>query len=82
LAKKGIQYLFFGSETDDILVFEKIAHITKYQAKEYNFLVKTFLKYKGNSFPKATNLALQELSGLDISLPNDILGVEYVKYIV
>lgn len=40
-----------------------------------------FLK-QGNSFPNASALALKELTGSLITLPNDILGFEYVKAIV
>ncbi|VEU70993.1 Protein of uncharacterised function (DUF795) [Mycoplasmopsis glycophila] len=72
----------FGSETADVELFLKIAKLIKENKAEYNKLVKKYLKEKGNSFPRATNLALQELSGENISLPNDILGLEYVKTIV
>ncbi|WP_426461543.1 nucleotidyltransferase [Mycoplasma hafezii] len=82
LAKKGIKYLVFGSETADTELFIKIARLIKDNQQEYNKLVKKHLKNKGTSFPRATNLALQELSGEDISMPNDILGLEYVKTIV
>ncbi|WP_036452198.1 nucleotidyltransferase [Mycoplasma buteonis] len=82
LAKQKVNYLVFGSETADVNLFLKIAHLIKNNEQKYNQLVKFYLKQKGNSFPRATNLALQELSGEDISMPNDILGLEYVKTIV
>ncbi|QGZ97836.1 nucleotidyltransferase [Mycoplasma sp. NEAQ87857] len=82
LAKKGIKYLVFGSETNDIELFKEIALLIKNNKQEYNKLIKKYLKQKGNSFPRATNLALMELANKDISMPNDILGLEYVKTIV
>ncbi|RIV16764.1 nucleotidyltransferase [Mycoplasmopsis gallopavonis] len=82
LAKKGIEFLVFGSETGDVNLFLTIAKTIKNNRQEYNRLVKYYLKQGGNSFPRATNLALSELVGHDISMPNDILGLEYVKTIV
>ncbi|WP_025755208.1 nucleotidyltransferase [Mycoplasmopsis cricetuli] len=82
LAKKKIDYLVFGSETNNIETMLQIAHTLKKNIDKYNFLVKKFLKQKGLSFPRATNLALQELMGVNINMPNDILGLEYVKTIV
>ncbi|WP_322901064.1 nucleotidyltransferase [Mycoplasmopsis felis] len=82
LHKEGIKYLVFGSETNDIQKFIEIANIIKNNEDKYNLLIKKYLKEKGNSFPRATNLALSELSGHEINQPNDILGLEYVKTIV
>ncbi|APJ38611.1 nucleotidyltransferase [Mycoplasmopsis pullorum] len=82
LNKQKIDYLVFGSESDDVERLIKIAQIIKKNREQYNQLIKQFLKKGANSFPKATNLALQELSGEDISMPNDILGLEYVKTII
>ncbi|VEU76268.1 nucleotidyltransferase [Mycoplasmopsis columboralis] len=82
LAKKGINYLVFGSEIGDATYLVNIATILKNNNAQYNQLVKKYLKQKGLSFPRATNLALQELTNEDISMPNDILGIEYIKTIV
>ncbi|WP_117275490.1 nucleotidyltransferase [Mycoplasmopsis edwardii] len=82
LNKEKIDYLVFGSETGDISIFLKIAYILKQRKTEYDQLVKKYLKTGGNSFPRASNLALNELTNEDISTPNDILGIEYVKSIV
>ncbi|QDY86573.1 nucleotidyltransferase [Mycoplasma anserisalpingitidis] len=82
LNKQGINYLVFGCESSDINIFIECANLIKNNLDKYNFLVKKYLKEKGNSFPKATNLALQELSGRNIELPNDILANEYVKTII
>ncbi|QDY88491.1 nucleotidyltransferase [Mycoplasma anserisalpingitidis] len=82
LNKKKINYLVFGCESNNIDIFIECANLIKNNSDKYNFLVKKYLKEKGNSFPKATNLALQELSGRNIELPNDILANEYVKTII
>ncbi|QNM93314.1 nucleotidyltransferase [Mycoplasma sp. Pen4] len=82
LNKHKITHLVFGSETNNVDLFIKIAQTIKNNPSEYNKLVKQYLKKGANSFPRATNLALQDLLGEDISLPNDILGLEYVKTIV
>ncbi|WP_406614500.1 nucleotidyltransferase [Mycoplasma corogypsi] len=82
LAAKGIKYLVFGSETGDASVFVTIATTIKNNLGKYNLLVKKYLKEGGNSFPKATSLALKDLVGYEITMPNDILGLEYVKTIV
>ncbi|QCZ36525.1 nucleotidyltransferase [Mycoplasma nasistruthionis] len=81
LAKQKIDYLVFGSETNNVELFKKIAKSIYQNLDQYNKLVKQFLKKGANSFPRATNLALNELIGQDISMPNDILGLEYVKTI-
>ncbi|MFV8470417.1 nucleotidyltransferase [Mycoplasma sp. AA7A] len=82
LAKHNINYLVFGSETNDIESFINIAKAIKANPNEYNALVRKYLKSGGNSYPKANNLAIQELMGQNIQMPNDILGLEYVKTIV
>ncbi|UUM19766.1 MULTISPECIES: nucleotidyltransferase [unclassified Mycoplasma] len=81
LSKKGIKYLVFGSESGKVDQLIQIAKVLKEHKKQYDQLVKKHLK-QGWAFPRATNLALQELTGADISMPNDILGIEYVKTIV
>ncbi|QKT05298.1 nucleotidyltransferase [Mycoplasma sp. OR1901] len=82
LYQKGINTLVFGSETSDVNIFIKIARTIKDNKEEYNKLIKKYLKQGGNSFPRAANLALNEIAGVDISMPNDILGLEYVKTII
>lgn len=82
LNKYKIDFLAFGSETNDVNLFIKIAQKLKENSSEYNRLIKHFLKKSGLSFPRATNLALNNLLGYDINMPNDILGLEYVKTII
>lgn len=78
----GVTKLFFGSESDDPRRMMLIAKTIKQREDEYNKLLKAFLKDGGNSFPKACSLALTQLVGAPITLPNDILGLEYCKAIV
>ncbi|MEE3928586.1 nucleotidyltransferase [Mycoplasmopsis ciconiae] len=82
LNKKKIDYLLFGSESDNVENLLFLAQTLKNNKQQYNQLVKKHLKNKGTSFPKACNLALEELTNQQITLPNDILGIEYVKTIV
>ncbi|WP_322941882.1 nucleotidyltransferase [Mycoplasmopsis canis] len=82
LNKAKIDYLVFGSETEDISVFIKVAKLLKENKTEYDILVKKYLKMGGNSFPKASALALSELTNENFDKPNDILGIEYVKSII
>ncbi|MEA4191071.1 nucleotidyltransferase [Mycoplasma sp. 2248] len=82
LAKHKIKYLVFGSETNDIDLFYKIATTIKDNIDEYNKKIKFYLKQKGTGFPRAASQALSDLIGVSITLPNDILGIEYVKEIV
>lgn len=79
--KYKVNDLLFGSETDDIESFKSIADISINQSQKYNSILKTFLK-KGLSFPKANNETLIKIFDKDMSMPNDILGLEYVKAIV
>ncbi len=76
-----IDKLIFGSESNDVNRLMRIAHYIYDNEDEYNVLLRKNLK-KGNSFPKSANNALKEIANEDISLPNDILGFEYVKAIV
>ncbi|MGL5205197.1 MAG: nucleotidyltransferase, partial [Metamycoplasmataceae bacterium] len=77
----NVSIIVFGSETDDIELFYKIANTIKNNPDVYNHNVKLNLK-NGNSFPKATAMALQTMCGNSFIMPNDILGIEYVKAIV
>jgi len=76
-----VSIIVFGSETNDIDLFYNVANILKKDHLEYSKLLKIYLK-KGLSFPKANELALTEMCGSKFIMPNDILGLEYVKTIV
>ncbi len=77
-------YLCFGSESGDIDEFSHtFLQLHEKQAEE-DLLVKEYVR-NGMSYPKAKSLAMQELTnidktlGLDLSMPNNILGYEYYK---
>lgn len=78
----GINKLFFGSESDNPQWLMLIAKTIKKHKEEYNQYLKFYLKQDGNSFPKSAALALTKLIGKPITMPNDILGLEYCKAIV
>ncbi len=81
VSEKKIDKLFFGSESDNPQRLMLIAKTIKDNEDKYNKVLKTYLK-GGNSFPKAAALTLGNLIGSPITLPNDILGLEYCKAIV
>ncbi len=77
----GVDYISFGSESDDIETFNKIATILNNEPKDYKILLSKELS-TGISFPKARENALKKylkLSSLPLSSPNNILGIEYLK---
>ncbi len=80
-----VDVLSFGSESGTIEPFLKLGSFLSAEAPEYRNLLKEYLK-KGESFPKARSLTLQELlsntdadTGTFLQTPNNILGVEYCK---
>ena len=76
-----VDYLFFGSESEDTEAIRKSAELLLTSA--FHEKVKAALE-TGCSYPTARSMALQELNhGLDVTVnPNDNLGVEYVKAIL
>lgn len=78
-----VDILSFGSESGTIEPFLKLGSFLSAETPEYRNLLKEYLK-RGESFPKARSLTLQELlSDADtrtfLQTPNNILGVEYCK---
>ena len=80
-----VDVLSFGSESGTIEPFLKLGSFLSVETPEYRNLLKEYLK-KGESFPKARSLTLQELlsntdadTGTFLQTPNNILGVEYCK---
>lgn len=69
----------FGSETNDIKIFDRIADI-QLNNPDFNKLAKIYMKL-GNNYPTALSLALKDLDGEVLTLPNDLLGISYVKII-
>ncbi|UWD34116.1 nucleotidyltransferase [Mesomycoplasma molare] len=76
-----IDKIIFGSESDNVENLYKIAETIYYNQEIYDKLVKKYLK-TGLSFPNSSSKALSDLTGESILMPNDILGLEYVKAIV
>lgn len=78
-----VDVLSFGSESGTIEPFLKLGSFLSAETPEYRNLLKEYLK-RGESFPKARSLTLQELlsdadTGTFLQAPNNILGVEYCK---
>lgn len=74
--------LCFGSESGNIESFYRTISFLDENNEEYQSKIRFFIE-QGNSFPKASALAFQELYPnedlLDLSKPNNILGYQYVK---
>ncbi|MGL5617644.1 MAG: nucleotidyltransferase [Metamycoplasmataceae bacterium] len=81
LNDKNVSKIVFGSETDNIDLFYNVANTIRNNNEAYNMALKSYLK-GGNSFPKASAMALETLCGSSFTMPNDILGIEYVKAII
>ena len=75
-----MDYLVFGSESDDIDTLKNLASTTLYN-KEYDVLVKKYLDL-GNNYPASMAKALYNLTNVKISNSNDLLGLSYIKTIM
>ena len=75
-----VDYLVFGSESNDLNKLKELAEI-QVNNKKYNKLVKEYLE-EGINYPTALSKALYDLSGKKISKPNDILGITYIREIL
>lgn len=75
-----MDYLVFGSESDDIDVLKNLASTILYN-KEYDLLVKKFLDL-GNNYPSSISKALYSLTNIKIKDSNDLLGLSYIKTIM
>ena len=76
LNKLKVDYLVFGSESNDIDMINSIADIQL--SKEYNDKVKNLLK-TGINYATCLSKALEEYGYKNIKNPNDILGISYVR---
>lgn len=79
LKELKVDKIIFGSETNDIHLFYKLADIQLYN-KEYQKLVNQYLD-KGENFPTSMSKALYDLSNFRITRSNDLLGLSYIKEI-
>ncbi len=81
LNKHNIDVLVFGSETNSIENFNLVAKTIINNNETYYQLLRDQMK-QGISFPKANQIVLNKLINISFTLPNDILGLEYVKVII
>ncbi len=79
LEKLKVDKFVFGSETGDISLLEEIVNAQLY-CKDFDPLVKIYMKL-GENYPTALSKALNDLTGKSLKLPNDLLGISYVKAI-
>ena len=75
----NVKKVIFGSECNDINLLNKIVDIQLYN-KDYKTKVKTYLN-NGLNYPTALSNALNDLTNIKINLPNDLLGISYIKAI-
>ena len=73
-------YLVFGSESSDVDLLTDLAN-TQLKNKKYNSLVKKYMD-DGNNYPTSMSKALMEIYGKTVNLPNDLLGLSYIKEII
>ena len=74
-----VDKLVFGTESNDIEMLNKLADI-QINNKEYDSLVKKYMD-EGLNYPTAMSKALLSISKIKIDLPNDLLGLSYIKEI-
>ena len=79
LSLLDVDYLVFGSESDDIKTLENLVNVQLYNT-EYEKLVKEYLDL-GNNYPVSVSKALLNLTNQHITSPNDLLGLCYIKQI-
>ena len=80
LNKIGIDTLVFGTESDNIDNLIKMADI-QLNNKEYDELVKSYLD-KGVNYPTALSKAIYDIMGVEITKPNDLLALSYIKQVM
>ena len=76
----GVTDLVFGSESDDIEGIKKLVE-TQLFNKDFDSLVQVYLRM-GYNYPTSLSKALEDITGNCFRLPNDILGISYVKAIL
>ena len=75
----GVTDLVFGSESDDIEGIKKLVE-AELNNSEFDPLVSLYLRL-GYNYPTSLSKALEDITGNCYKLPNDILGICYVKAI-
>ena len=72
-----VENLVFGSETNNIEDLKLLSKI-QLENEDYQFKVKELMK-EGINYPTALSKALKEISNMEVTTPNDILGLSYVR---
>lgn len=80
LKKLQVEYLVFGSESNNVNPLIKMAHI-QLEHPEYHALVKQYMN-EGINYPTAMSKALETIMDEKINTPNDLLGLSYIKEII
>ncbi len=80
LNKLDCDTIIFGSESDNVESLKKIAS-AELKDKNYDNIVKDYLD-SGVNYPTALSKALNAITGLSVSKPNDLLGISYIKAIM
>ena len=75
-----VDTICFGTERDSIDEIKKCAD-TQLNNSEYDKIVKEQLDL-GVNYPTALNKALKKLIGIEITEPNDLLALSYIKEII
>ena len=75
----GVTDLVFGSESDDIEGIKKLVK-TELSNPDFDNLVQVYLRM-GYNYPTSLSKSLEDITGDCFKLPNDILGISYVKAI-
>ncbi|MDD3241739.1 MAG: nucleotidyltransferase [Bacilli bacterium] len=76
----NVEYVVFGSESDDVL---KLKEISQLQLKndDYNIKVKKYMD-EGFNYPTSLSKAINDILGYSIKDSNDLLGISYVRSII
>ena len=79
LSNLNVDKLIFGSETNDIALFNKLVDV-QLNNNDYDNLVKKYMD-EGLNYPTSMSKALKDIVDIKIELPNDLLGLSYIKEI-
>ena len=74
-----VDKLIFGSETNDIELFNRLVDV-QLNNNDYDALVKKYMD-DGLNYPTSMSKALKDIINVKIELPNDLLGLSYIKEI-
>lgn len=76
-----VDAICFGTENMNVEELRDISMFLLNEPIAYKDAIKSYLK-QGHSFPKSRSLALKEFSFNELSTPNNILAVEYMKSLI